>query len=125
MHNDFPDYTVELIDRAFLCGVDNGLNIVLLRLHLSPMGKQDASSMKLQRMLECSGHLPSVTYFELCSYYTANTGTIQDTSTFDRDLIAVLVTVFVTVALLVLAVLMYRKRKEVAALAKRWSVRCR
>ena len=125
MHNDFPDYTVELIDRAFLCGVDNGLNIVLLRLHLSPTGKQDTSSMKLQRMLECSGHLPSVTYFESCSYYTANSPTVQSKSTIDTDLIAVLVIVFVTVALLVLAVLTYRNRKEVAALAKRWSVRCR
>ena len=125
MQNDFPGYTVELSDKAFLCGVDNGDNIVLLRLHLSPTKEQEASSTELQRMLECSGHLPSVVYFETCSYYTANSPMVQDKSTFDSDLIAVLVTVFVAVALLVLAVFTYRKRKEVAALAKRWTVRCR
>ena len=126
MKHDFPGYKVTVDRKTFLCEAHSGNRTVLLRLRLSHREKQEEdSSEELQRMLECSGHLPSVAYFESCSYYTANSPTVQSTSTLDTDLIAVLVTVFVTVALLGLAVLMYWKRKEVAALAKRWTAQLR
>ena len=115
------------VDRkTFLCEARSGHKTVLLRLRLSPKEKQEEdSSEELQRMLECSGHLPSVASFESCSYYTASTVTVQDTSTLDTDLIAVIVTVFVAVALLGLAVLTYWKREKVVALAKRWTAQYR
>lgn len=77
-------------------------------------------------MLECSGHVAStVHYFEACSYYTADGEMVQQMSTIDGDLIAVLVTVFVVVAMLLLVIIMYWKRKKVMALAKqRWAARC-
>ena len=122
---DFPGYTVKVKHKTFLCEGHNGDNIVLLRLHLSPTKEQEDSGTELQRMLECSGHLPSGKDSEPCSYYTTNSPPVRDKSTFDRDLIAVLVTVFVAVEMLVLAVLMYWKRKEVTTLAKRWTAQCR
>ena len=85
--------------------------------------------MKLGRMLECSGHLPSYVDFESCSYYTTKgkeaKSTSKPKSTVDANLIAVLVTVFAAAAVLLLAVLMYWKRQEVAAFAKRWTPQCR
>ena len=128
MQNDFPDHTVEVDDKSFLCGSDNEHKVVLLRLRLSPKkekSKGSSSSTKLERMLECSGHLPSYVHFEMCSYYTAQGAVVRPTSTVDTNLIAVLVTVFAVVAVLLLAVLMYWKRQKVTAFAKHWAAQCR
>ena len=117
---------MEVADESFLCGDSNGHNVVLLRLRLCPKEEQgEGSSESLERMLECSGHLPSDVHFQECSYYTAVAPMVQQRSTFDTDLIVVLVTVFVAVAMLVLGVLMYWKRKKVAAFSRHWAARCR
>ena len=128
MRDDFPDHTVEIDRKLFLCEDENGRGVVLLRLRLCPLVEQGAyrSSAKLQRMLECSGHVASSVYFEACAYYTAQSTVVEQTSTVDADLIAILVTVFVVVVILLALIVMYWKRKEMMAFAKRrWPARCR
>ena len=113
LKDHFPNHIVTKIETGS-CLEDNGHGQVSLLLWSCPKG--GSNGVQLKHMMECSGEVPDEN-LKPCSYFASSAGSM---TTLEIVLIAVLVTVFVliAVALLLLGLLKCWKRKNVKAFTK-------